>query len=178
MEKVSLEKVGGESKTKAQYLRRPTMKLNLSTEALARASSRHPWTTIGAWLTVLVAAIVLSGTLLGDALTTEFAITNNPDSQRGYTLLEERLRGPRKATEVVAVQSATLTVDDQAFRDRVEELYGDIIALGDDVIEGAPITTSLGTSRWCPPTGRRPSFPSSWRGPSMRPWRTLRRSWI
>ena len=136
MEKVSLEKVGGESKTKAQYLRRPTMKLNLSTEALARASSRHPWTTIGAWLTVLVAAIVLSGTLLGDALTTEFAITNNPDSQRGYTLLEERLRGPRKATEVVAVQSATLTVDDQAFRDRVEELYGDIIALGDDVIEG------------------------------------------
>ena len=30
MEKVSLEKVGGESKTKSRYLRRPTSKLNIS----------------------------------------------------------------------------------------------------------------------------------------------------
>ena len=37
MEKVSLEKAGGadaESKTRPKYLRRPTMKLNLSTEGL------------------------------------------------------------------------------------------------------------------------------------------------
>ena len=173
MEKVSLEKVGGagaEAKTKPRYLRRPTLKLNLSTERLARASSRHPWTTVAVWIVVLVAAVGIIGTLLEDALTTEFAFTNDPEFQRADTLLEERLRGPRKATEVVAVQSATLTVDDQAFRDRVEELYGEIIALGDDVIEGAPITTSLGTNRWYPPTGRRPSFPSSWRGPSLRPW--------
>ena len=139
MEKVSLEKVGGagaESKTKSRFLRRPTMKLNLSTEALARASARRPWTTVGAWVVVLVAAMVLTATLLGDATTEEFAFTNDPDSQRGNTLLEERLRGPRKSQEVVAVQSATLTVDDQAFRDRVEELYDQIIALGDEVIEG------------------------------------------
>ena len=45
MEKVSLEKAGGadaESKTRPKYLRRPTMKLNLSTEGLARASGRRP----------------------------------------------------------------------------------------------------------------------------------------
>ena len=136
MEKVSVEKVGAESKTKPKYLRRPTMKLNLSTEALARGSARKPWITIGVWIVVLVAALGMNATLLADAMTTEFAFTNDPDSQRGYTLLEERLRGPRKATEVVAVQSATLTVDDQAFRDRVEVLYGEIIALGNDVIEG------------------------------------------
>ena len=111
------------------------MTFSLSTEALARASSRRPWTTIGIWVVVLVAAIGINVALLADALTEEFAFTNDPDSQRGYTLLEERLRGPRKSNEVVAVQSATLTVDDQAFRDRVEELYGEIIALGDDVIE-------------------------------------------
>ena len=112
------------------------MKLNLSTEALARASARRPWTTIGVWIVVLVAALGIIGTLLADALTTEFAFTNAPDFQRADMLLEERLRGPRKSKEVVAVPSATLTVDDQAFRDRVEELYGEIIALGDDVIEG------------------------------------------
>ena len=109
MEKVSVEEVGGESKTKARYLRRPTMKLNLSTEALARASSRHAWTTIGVWIVVIVAALGINATLLADSMTEEFAFTNDPDSQRGYTLLEERLRGPRKSNEVVAVQSATLT---------------------------------------------------------------------
>ena len=112
------------------------MKLNLSTEGLASASARHAWTTIAVWIVVIVAAIGMIGTLLADALTTEFTFTNDPDSVRAYTLLEERLRGPRKSNEVVAVQSATLTVDDQAFRDRVEELYGEIIALGDDVIAG------------------------------------------
>ncbi len=136
MEKVSVEEVGGESKTKARYLRRPTMKLNLSTEVLARASSRHAWTTIGVWIVVIVAALGINATLLADSMTEEFAFTNDPDSQRGYTLLEERLRGPRKSNEVVAVQSATLTVDDEAFRDGVEDLYGEILALGDDVIEG------------------------------------------
>jgi RND superfamily putative drug exporter len=139
MVKASVERGGSEvaeSKTKPRYLRRPTMKLNLSTEGLARASSRRPWTTIGIWIVVIVAALGINVTLLADAMTTEFAFTNEPEFQRGYDLLEERLRGPRKAQEAVAVQSATLTVDDQAFRDRVEELYGQIIALGDDIIDG------------------------------------------
>ena len=112
------------------------MALNLSTEGLARANSRHPWTVIGIWVLVIVAAIGINSALLADALTTEFTFSNNPESQRADTLLEQRLRGPRRAKEVVAVQSATLTVDDQAFRDRVEELYGEITAQGADVIEG------------------------------------------
>ena len=55
-----------------------TKRFNLSTEALARASGRRPWITIGAWLVGLAVAIVLTGALLGDTLTTEDRLTNNP----------------------------------------------------------------------------------------------------
>ena len=60
MKNVTVGKAGGvsaESKTKAAYLRRPTLKLNFSTEGLARASGRRPWITIGAWLAVLLVTI-------------------------------------------------------------------------------------------------------------------------
>ena len=61
------------------------------------------------------------------ALTNHFNFTNNPESKRADKLLEERLRGPRRVNEVVVVQSQTLEVNDQAFRDLVEELYGEIV---------------------------------------------------
>ena len=79
------------------------MSLDLSTEGLARTSAQHPWRTIGVWLVVIVAAIVLSSAWLSDSLTTEFGFTNNPDSMRADKLLEERLRGPKKANDVVTV---------------------------------------------------------------------------
>ena len=113
------------------------MKLNLSTEALARASGRRPWITIGAWLTVVVAAIVLTGALLGDALTTEDNLTNNPESVQADDLLRERLgESNDNLNEMAIVRSTTLTVDDPAYRSYVEELYADLAALGDEVIAG------------------------------------------
>ena len=110
--------------------------MNLSTESLARASSRRPWVTVALWIVLLVVATVLTGTVLQDSLTTEFAFTNDPDSQKALNLLEDRLRGPKKITETVIVQSETMTVDDQGFRDKVEELHRDILALGTDIVEG------------------------------------------
>ena len=113
------------------------MKLNLSTEGIARASGRRPWITIGAWLVVLVAAIVLAGTLLGDALTTEETLTNNPESVRADNLLHERLgESNNTIDEMVIVRSTALTVDDPAYRSYVEGLYGDLTALGDEVVAG------------------------------------------
>ena len=110
------------------------MKLNLSTQALARGSGRRPWITIGVWIAFLVLAFGLISTLLADGLTTEFGFTSNPESQRADSLLEERLRGPKKANEIVVVRSNTLTVDDPAFRAQVEGLYDDLNALGSDII--------------------------------------------
>lgn len=115
------------------------MKENPSTAGLARASARHPWRTLGAWLGVFAVAIVLMSTLLGDALTTEVTgiLTNNPESVQADTLLHERL-GESNTTigEIAIVRSATLTVDDLAFRGYVEAPYGDLTDLGDEVIAG------------------------------------------
>ena len=114
------------------------MNLNLSTAGPARASARHPWRTIGAWLGVLGAAIVLMGALLGDALATDVTtLTNNLESAQADDLLRERL-GDANSTigEIAVVRSATLTVDDPAYRAYVERLYGDLTALGDGVIAG------------------------------------------
>jgi RND superfamily putative drug exporter len=115
------------------------MRLNLSTSGLAHASARHPWRTIGGWLTLLVAAIVLIGTLLDGALTTDATgtLTNNPESVQADNLLRERL-GDANTTigEIVVVRSATLTVDDPAYRAYVERLFGDLTALGDAVVAG------------------------------------------
>ena len=61
--------------------------MSLSTEGIARASARRPWITIGVWIVVLATAIALMSTLLADALTTEFAFTNNPDSKKADTLI-------------------------------------------------------------------------------------------
>ena len=134
------------------------MKLNLSTESLARASARHRWTTIGAWLAVLVVAVVLVGTLLGDALTTDETLTNNPESVQADNLLRERLGESNNTTdEMVIVRSATLTVDDPAYRSYVEELYGDFTALGDEVISGGTHYYLTATSRWSPRTATQPS---------------------
>ncbi len=112
------------------------LKLNLSTEALARASTRRPWTVIGAWAVALVVALALMSRLLPSALTTEFTFTNSPESVQADKLLEDRMRGPRKVSEIVIVRSETLTVDDPAFQAHVQDLYARVMALGPQVVEG------------------------------------------
>ena len=100
----------------------------VSTEGLARASARRPWLVVGLWL----ALFLLGGFLamgVGDVLTTEFSITNKPESVRADKLLEERLRGPDQAQEFVIVQSRDATVDDPAFRAFVQGLLGDLRGL-------------------------------------------------
>ncbi len=112
------------------------MALSLSTEGISRACARRPWTVIGGWALILAASIALIATSLSGALTTEIAFTNNPESQRAQNLLEERLRGPEPAREVVIIRSSDLTVDDKPFEDFVGAVYGEIGSLGSDVIAG------------------------------------------
>jgi RND superfamily putative drug exporter len=69
------------------------MKINLSTESLARASARRPWVTVGVWIGAMAAAFVLIFTLLSGALTTDMEIMNNPESKQAQTIMEDRLEG-------------------------------------------------------------------------------------
>lgn len=84
----------------------------------------------------LLLAGVLVVTLLADALTTESDFTTNPESKKADNLLKERLRGPRKASEIVIIRSETLTVDNPAYQNFVTSLHRDITALGSDIVEG------------------------------------------
>jgi len=108
----------------------------LSTEALARASARRPWTVIALWVAVLAASIVAVVSLLSDGLTSDISLTNNPESERAETLLEERLRGPEPTNEIVIVRSADTTVSDPGFQTFVQDIYDRITALGPGVIAG------------------------------------------
>ena len=73
--------------------------------------------------------------------TPEFAFTNNPDSKVADELLEERLFGPKGTNEVVIVESETMTVDDPAFQEFVEQkVFGPIASLGPEVIKKGTLT--------------------------------------
>lgn len=57
----------------------------LGTEALARASARKPWRTLGIWIALLILAGLASSTLLGDALTASIEFTDTPESVRAHS---------------------------------------------------------------------------------------------
>src|SRR5919106_850063 len=114
--------------------RRGPMRLN--PESIARASSRHPWRTFGAWLVILVGSFTLvSAGLFNDALTNGIDFTNNPESKEAAQLVEDRLRGgPEPDTELVLVTSETATVDDPAFAEYVGAIQAEVDALDDSVV--------------------------------------------
>ncbi|MYA59836.1 MAG: MMPL family transporter, partial [Chloroflexi bacterium] len=101
---------------------------------LARISARRPLVTLAIWLVVAVVAGGLSQALLDSATTTELKLGSGARSQQAAELLEDRLRGPEPITEIVIVQSDSLTVDDAAFKTKVETVFGQIIALGPDAV--------------------------------------------
>ena len=106
------------------------------TESLARISAHRPWVVIGVWVVLLAIATALISQFLGSATTTDFRLAGRYESERADSLLEEKLRGPKLLAEIVIVQSPSLTVQDDAFRAKVEAVHGGITALGPEVISG------------------------------------------
>ena len=108
------------------------------TERLARISARRPWTTIALWLVLAVVALAIVDRQLDSALTTELGFISTFSEAESWTardMLEEANLAP-PLSEAVMVQSETLTVDDPAFRAKVEELTGALIAIGPEVVAG------------------------------------------
>jgi len=107
----------------------------LRPERLAGASARHPWRTLTVWFVLVVVAGFAASAFLADALTTDASFVNRPDSVRARDLVEQRLRGPERDTELVIVRSSTRTVEDPAFRARVARLQRDLAGLGAGVVQ-------------------------------------------
>jgi putative drug exporter of the RND superfamily len=104
------------------------------TQAVAAASARHPWRTIGAWFAILALAVFAIVTLLGGSLTTEGAPTNNPESERADEALFRALPpDPRTAvSDIVVIRSDEHTVQSPAFGEYVRDFVADdeITSLG------------------------------------------------
>jgi RND superfamily putative drug exporter len=115
--------------------------MKLSPEALARASSRHPWRTIGLWVVLIVTMGYLSSQLLGDVLTQEFEFTNNPESVQAQDVIDEKFSNGEEvaSTEFFIVGSQSLTVEDPEFEQAVRGLQEEIGALGEE-LAGPPVT--------------------------------------
>ncbi|MGH2589866.1 MAG: MMPL family transporter, partial [Actinomycetota bacterium] len=109
--------------------------MRLNPETIARATSRHPWRTIGAWLVILVGSFSLvSAGLFTDALTNGIDFTNTPESKEAAQLIEAKLRGEEPDTELVLVTSQSSTVQDERFAGYVAALQAEIDALPDSVV--------------------------------------------
>ncbi|HET7489400.1 MAG TPA: MMPL family transporter [Acidimicrobiales bacterium] len=123
--------------------------MGLSPQSLARASSRRPWLTVGVWAAVMLVAGVASGKLLGTATTNDVTLTNNPEAAQAKTLLEKRLTGPARDTEIVTVRNDSVTVDDPAYAAYVGRLADSLRGLGSETVErvdtyvGAPPEAGL-----------------------------------
>src|SRR5215472_7794725 len=110
----------------------------ISTQRLAGASARHPWRTVTIWILILAAAAISARAFLGSALTTQASSADNPESVQAQKLIEQRLTGPPKDTELVIVRSAALPVSDPRFAAFVTRLRSSIVALGPAVVASAP----------------------------------------
>jgi uncharacterized membrane protein YdfJ with MMPL/SSD domain len=91
------------------------------TRRLALATARHPWRAVGAWIAALLVAVALIAGFLGDALTGEAEQLNNPESEQAYDLIDEHVpASPQFTSDVVLIRSTSATVDQPAFRRKLE----------------------------------------------------------
>jgi RND superfamily putative drug exporter len=116
--------------------------MKLNPETIARASSRHPWRTIGVWLVLIVAMGTVSSQLLGGVLNQDIAFTNSPESVQAQDVIDQRFGNGTEvdSTEFVIVQSDSLTVDDPQFKEVVTGLQQEIAALDGETLASSPVT--------------------------------------
>jgi uncharacterized membrane protein YdfJ with MMPL/SSD domain len=102
-----------------------------STEHIARACARHPWRTLGSWVVALALSVGAVVALLD--LTSEGNVTSNPESQQGYSLIDEHFPPDPSAewvNELIIIHSQNGTVAEPGFRKKVEALLADVRANG------------------------------------------------
>ncbi len=78
---------------------------------------------------------------IGSVVNSNPELYSTPESSKGTALLEQRLRGPTQAEEVVIVQSASETVDDAGFRTFTTNLTTGLRALKKP--DGSPLVASV-----------------------------------
>ncbi|MFC2027386.1 MMPL family transporter [Chloroflexota bacterium] len=106
------------------------------TKTLANKSGKRPKTVIGIWAIVFVVSLVLIGSMLGDAMSTEESSSLNPESVKANDLLAERINQDRaeETSEMIVVRSSAYTVDSPTFREYAENIYTQVMNLGEEIV--------------------------------------------
>ena len=108
--------------------------MTISSERLARESAKRPWLVVGIWIAATVVSAVLwfnlieSGTTQGQGM-----FTVEPEAVKAQRLLvESDIRDECLDTEIMVIRHDSLTVDDPQFRERIDKVYAQILALDSD----------------------------------------------
>jgi len=117
--------------------------MKINPETLARASSRHPWRTVGIWAIILVLGFGASGVLLSSALTTDFDFSNNPEAKQAKTILDQEQLEQDVIPETFVMTGGDGSVSDPAFQQQVNAALNDLRALGSDVVTTVPASYPL-----------------------------------
>jgi uncharacterized membrane protein YdfJ with MMPL/SSD domain len=101
------------------------------TERLARASSRHAWRTLAAWVVAIVVALAFAIFFLPGNLTTNGHVTGNPESKQAEDLFYEQFPPDKNGVdELIVVRSSARTAGEPAFRAFVRKLLAQAKATG------------------------------------------------
>ncbi len=95
-------------------------------------SARRPWIVVVAWVIAMALALTAQAILPGN-LTGQAEFTSEPESIKGLRLVEGRLHGVEPARETIVVTSQSLTVDDPAFQQTVQQTTDDLRGMTDTV---------------------------------------------
>jgi RND superfamily putative drug exporter len=117
--------------------------VKINPESLARASSRHPWRTVGIWAVILVLGFGASGVLLSSALTTDFDFSNNPEAKQAKAILDQEQLRQDLMPETFVMTGPDGAVDDPAFQEQVNAALNDLRALGPDAVTTVPASYPL-----------------------------------
>ena len=112
--------------------------MRLNPESIARASSRHPWRTVGIWAAVLVAGMAALSTLLSPALSNDFDFTNQPEAIRAQKLLEQKGLEQDVSPESFVLVGGEGATSDPAFADKVNAALDDLRGLDPSVVLQVP----------------------------------------
>jgi RND superfamily putative drug exporter len=97
---------------------------------LAEIATQRPGRVLAVWGAIVLVSMVLIGALLGNALTSDQSLTNNPESDQAQKLVDARLPDQNAFDEVIIVRSEQATVADPAFEARVRALAEDVRGAG------------------------------------------------
>jgi putative drug exporter of the RND superfamily len=103
------------------------------TERLARVCARRRGVVFGIWAALFILGGALSSDI-GDVLTTDMRLSNNPESQRANDLIAQRFPQIASAREIVVVSSERLTVEHPSYESFIGRLLLDIRQL-DGIVE-------------------------------------------